>query len=124
MGDDSTKPDVEAIVQELREGMQDSSVSHLENSEQADQRGLRMSLRRATETADILGRCGGSLRGKLCKLLARLALPVVEQLNLHHDAVVGALQHIPERGDSSGTAEERLAKLEADVEALKQEIQS
>ncbi len=124
MADLNKKPDVEAIVQELRQGMHDNSVSRPDNSEEADRRDLRASLRRAADTANLLGRCGGSLRGKLCKFLAPLALPVVEQLNLHHGAVVTALQHIREPRQTADTTETRLEKLEAEIEALKREIRS
>lgn len=123
MAESDTRPDVNAIMAEVRQGMQDTDMPRPDDSEEADRRELRASRRRATDTANVLGRCGGSLRGKLCKLLAPLALPVVEQLNLHHAAVVTALKHIRRPG-SDDAIEERLRKLEAEVEALKQEKRS
>jgi hypothetical protein len=121
MADSETKPDVNAIMEEVRRGMQDNDVPRPDDAGEADRRELRASLRRATETASVLGRCGGSMRGKLCKLLAPLALPVLEQLNLHHAAVVAALKHIRRPGEGADSVEARLAKLEAEVEALKRE---
>lgn len=121
MADSETKPDVDAIMEEVRRGLQDNEVSRPDDADEADRRELRASLRRATETASVLGRCGGSMRGKLCKLLAPLALPVLEQLNLHHAAVVTALKHIRRSGDGADSIEERLAKLETEIEALKRE---
>ena len=124
MANHNTKPDVEAIVQELRGGMQDNAMSHPEDSDEANRCGLRASLRQAANTANVLGRCGGSLRGKFCKCLAPLVLPVVEQLNLHHGAVVTTLQHIHDPKEHADKTEARISKLEAEIEALKQEIQS
>jgi len=108
-------------MEEVRQGMQDTDMPRPDDSDEADRRELRASLRKATETASVLGRCSGSMRGKLCKLLAPLALPVVEQLNLHHAAVVTALKHIRRPGTDAEDIEERLSRLEAEIEALKQE---
>jgi len=134
MADSSTPPDVEAIIAELRQGLDDSAVHAPQTLRDAAHRQLRSSLRKASETADVLGRCGGSMRGKLCKLLAVLAWPVVEQLNLHHSAVVGALSHIRETNRDNAPAEQppepwlaiekRLQALEAEVEALRAEPRS
>ncbi len=117
MSENSTKPDIEKIIGNLRQGMDD--VTPLQNShpEMGNQQKLNSSLRKATETADILGRCGGSLRGKLCKLLARIALPVVEQINMHHSAVIDALAstHKIQKED----LEARITKLEEEIKDLK-----
>ena len=118
MADRETKPDVDAIMADLRRGMQDNDVPRPDDSEEANRRELRASLRKATETASVLGRCGGSLRGKLCKLLAPLALPVVEQLNLHNSAVVTALGQIQESRKKIEAMEARIKDLEAEIADL------
>ena len=121
------QPDVETIIKEIRQGMADTESSSPSDPEEARLRGLRGSLRKATETSDVLGRCGGSIRGKLCQALAPVLLPVVEQLNMHHAAVVAALNQL--RGDQSQTPppsastiealEARIRELEKTVETLK-----
>jgi hypothetical protein len=122
MQENNPQPDVEAIIQELREGMADIESSHPSDPEAAVRRELRASLRKATETADVLGRCGGSLRGKLCKLLAFIVFPVVEQLNMHHVAVVAALPRF--RDTRSQDAPGSNEALEARIQKLEDAIAS
>jgi hypothetical protein len=133
MEDSNAKPDVVAIVQELRRGMADAEPLQPTDPRTIASRGLNTSLRKATETGDVLGRCGGSLRGKLCSRLAFWALPVIEQLNIHHGAVIAALNHIRD-AETERAAEEklrkvepleaRIRKLEDDIASLKAEISS
>jgi len=113
----NTKPDIEEIIGDLRQGMDDTTLLQDSHPEMGNQQKLNSSLRKASETADILGRCGGSLRGKLCKLLARIALPVVEQINMHHSAVVDSLNaaHNIQKED----LENRISKLETETKELK-----
>lgn len=117
MDNNNTKPDVEKIVETLRQGMDNTTPLQDSHPEMGSQQKLNSSLRKATETADVLGRCGGSLRGKLCKQLARIALPVVEQINMHHSAVIDALAntHKIQKDD----LEARISKLEEEVNELK-----
>ncbi len=129
MEESNPQPDVEAIIQELREGMADIEASHPSDPDAAVRRELRASLRKATETADVLGRCGGSLRGKLCKLLAFIVLPVVEQLNMHHAAVVTALTRFRDARPqdapvSDETLEARIQKLEDALATLEERTSS
>jgi len=132
MTDSDTTPNVNAIIQELREGMGDTEPLQTAGVSGGARRELKASLRKANETVDVLGRCGGSLRGKLCLQLARLALPVVEQLNAYHAATVAALTQLRDQQDASlisnaipeDRIEARFAKLEAEVESLKRERHS
>lgn len=117
MRENSSKPDVEEIINSLREGMENITPLQDSHPEMGSQQKLNSSLRKASETSDILGRCGGSLRGKFCKAIARLALPVVEQINLHHSAVLDALTSSNEVQKENLKA--HIQKLEQEVEALK-----
>ena len=110
MSGSNSKPDVEQIVAELREGMRDAAPPAEFHPETGPRKKLKSSLRKASETADVLGRSGGSLRGKVCKLLAWFGLPVVEQLNLHHKAVVDALNQL--HAYQKDELERRIADLE------------
>ncbi len=112
------KPDVNAIVQELRQGMSDTEILCSDNNKATARRQNQAAVRKTVETADVLGRCGGSVRGKLCLWLAKLAWPVVEQLNMHHQAVVDALNQQNE------LLEERLKTLEDEIDSLRQESMS
>lgn len=114
MGNDK-KPDVEAIIAELRCGL-DDTTPFAENHPDAE-RQLKAVLRRANAAVDVLGRCGGSLRGRLCKLLARFALPVVEQQNAHNSAITTALNQIS--SDQLQQLKDRITALEAEVKTLK-----
>ncbi len=117
MDNNNTKPNIEEIIGNLRQGMDDTTPLQDSHPEMGNQQKLNSCLRKATETADILGRCGGSLRGKLCKQLARLALPVVEQINMHHSAVIDSLNttHSIQKED----LENRISKLEIEINDLK-----
>lgn len=121
MDDSGKRPDVDAIVQNLRTGMDDTETLPSNDPQSTLRCELRGALRQANATADTLGRCGGSLRGKLCNQLARIALPVVEQLNRHHAAVVTALTRLADTHDTTAKLEIRLAELEAELQTLKQE---
>jgi len=78
---------------------------------------LKSSLRKAAESAEVLGRCNGSLRGSICKKLAWLAKPVVEQIDMHNAAVIKALNLLNET--QAEIFEERIKKAEAEIESLK-----
>ncbi len=113
MVEKSDKPDVEKIISELREGLNDPTPPLDAHPETGPRKKLKSSLRKASETADVLGRSGGSLRGKVCKILAYFGWPVVEQLNLHHKAVVNALNQLHTY---------QKEELEKRIEVLEQEI--
>jgi hypothetical protein len=129
MSDSNTQANVDAIIQELRSGMDDAAPLSASVSGASERRKLQGGLRKANASIDVLGRCGGSLRGRLCLQLARLALPVVEQLNAHHAAVVAVLSQLCDKEGQAPRTEEmadasvesRLAKLEAEVASLKAE---
>ena len=132
MADSNTQPNVESIIQELRQGMDDITPVTSSASAASERRQLQGDLRKANESSDVLGRCGGSVRGRLCLQLARFVLPIVEQLNAHHAAVVAALTTLSDRQSpsshseaaSDNSVESRLAKLEAEIASLKAENRS
>jgi hypothetical protein len=117
MSDDCVKPDVEKIVDSIRQGLEDNS--HFDESQHkmdALQK-LKSSLRKAAASAEVLGRCDGSMRGKICKKLAWFAKPVVEQMDMHNAAVIKTLNMLNET--QSEIYEERIKRLEAEIESLK-----
>jgi len=122
MDNNNTKPDVKKIISMLRQGMEDITPLHNSHPEMGNQHKLNASLRNATETSEVLGRCGGSMRGKLCKLLARIGLPVVEQINMHNTAIIKSLNLI--NNAQQETLETRIVKLESEIENLKTKINS
>jgi hypothetical protein len=129
MSDSNTQPNVDAIIQDLRSGMDDVTPLSASVSGASERRKLLGGVRKANASIDVLGRCGGSLRGRLCLQVARLALPVVEQLNAHHAAVVAVLTQLCDKEPQAPSAEtvaddsveSRLAKLETEVASLKAE---
>jgi len=122
MSENNTKPNVEQIISSLRQGMDDTTpfdeTLHTTNAQQK----LKFHLRKAAESANTLGRCDGSLRGRLCKKLAYIALPVIEQLDIYHNAVINALKLI--NTSQTNILEDRICKLEEEIEALKTKINS
>jgi uncharacterized small protein (DUF1192 family) len=106
---------ITTIVAELRRGMDDTTPFADNHPGQAGE--ISAALRKASASSDVLGRCGGSLRGKLCKLLAKFALPVVEQINTHNSAVTDALNQIS--NTQIQQLEERIATLEQELQKLK-----
>ena len=105
-------PTVEDIMAEIRQGLSDTDLSPATQRHLASLGGLQDSLRQAYTTASLLGRCGGSLRGRLCKLLAPLARPVIEQIDLFHAAIVRSLETIASQSSGNADTKERLAALE------------
>ncbi len=87
-----SQPDIETIMQEIRDGLSQSSLSPETRAAAAQLASIRTSLEKMSVTAPLLGRCEGSVRGRLCKALNPLALPVTEQINLFHDATLQALR--------------------------------
>jgi len=113
-------PSVETIMNEIRSGLDDTMLSDSTIAASESGRTLQSELRKAAGAAALLGRCGGSLRGRLCRLLAAPARPVVEQLDLFHAAVCGALGKLAEHstgqtriGQKVDALEKRLLELEA-----------
>lgn len=68
-------------------------------------------LRKAHTYASVMGRCGGSLRGKLCKLSAPLARPVIEQLDLFHSSILQTLEQM----------QQHISDLERQIQDMKQD---
>jgi len=119
MEDKTEKPDVESIIAELRRGMDNTDLPPDSPPDTGPRKKLKSSLRKAAETADVMGRTGGSLRGKLCRLLSWFAVPLIEQINLHNKAVLDALNQI--HNYQKEDLEMRIEKLKAEISELKQE---
>jgi hypothetical protein len=126
MSDRESAPDVEAIIGEIRQGMDDVEPATSADPDLAARHDLRASVRVASATRDVLGLCNSGVRGRLCRLFAKLLLPMVQQLNAHHGAVAAALRRLAEgtRDGEAPDVEARLARLEADVAALKKREQA
>ena len=110
------QPSVDDIMREIRSGLADTALSEPTLAALDDSRSLPSELRRATESSRVMGRCGGSLRGRLCRLLLPLAWPVVEQLDRFHAAVVAALARLADH-TAPGT-DARLRDLETRIAEL------
>ena len=114
----TTVPSVDAIMEEIRQGLEDTFISEATSLAVASGSSLQTELRKAAATNSLLGRCGGSMRGRLCQLLARPAKPVVEQINLFHAAVCGALGKLAESYRAQVVTEQKVAELEKRLHAL------
>jgi len=111
-------PSVETIMNEIRSGLENSLLSETAVAAAAAGSSLQSDLRNIAESASVLGRCGGSRRGRLCRLLASPARPVVEQLDRFHDAVCSALGNLAGRcGEQTETAR-KVADLERRLQVL------
>lgn len=115
---DNEQPRVESIMREIRSGLDDISLSNTTRANLAGKQSLQAELRKLTETAPVLGRCGGSIRGKICKRLAYLALPVIEQLDLFHAATRNVLSKLANIANESTDTARKLAELEARIKKL------
>ena len=113
----SNVTNVEAIMHEIRSGLEDTVLSEATASAAADS-SLQSDLRQVAESATVLGRCGGSLRGRLCRLLAKPARPVVEQLDLFHSAVCATLGKLTEGHKTQQVTDRKIAELEHRLQAL------
>lgn len=109
---------VETIMNEIRSGIEDTTLSEATMAAAASSGNLQAELRKAAETTHLLGRCGGSMRGRLCRLFAGPAKPVVEQLDLFHAAVCGALGKLAESCSAQVKTERKVAELEKRLQAL------
>ena len=105
------------IMQEIRQGLSDTTLSDATLAKLSQSAGLQSDLRKAHEHAPVLGRCGGSIRGKCCNLFAPLLKPVIEQLDLYHNAIIRTLEHI------AGTQSDTHARLE-NLELRLQELEA
>ncbi len=110
-------PTAADIMEEVRQGLADTSLSDATQANLAQNTSLQSHLRQAHEHAPVLGRSGGSLRGKCCRLLAPLAKPVIEQLDLFHHTVLRVIELVAgtqaEAKSKLQNLEERLQKLES-----------
>lgn len=111
-------PSVETIMNEIRSGLDDTTLSDATMAAAESGRSIQADLRKASGTASPLGRCGGSLRGRLCRLLAVPAKPVVEQLDLFHAAVCGALGKLVEHSAGQARIGKKVEELEKRLQAL------
>jgi len=114
----TNEPSVETIMNEIRSGLDDTTLSDTTIAAAESGRTLQSELRKAAGAAALLGRCGGSLRGRLCRLLAAPARPVVEQLDLFHAAVCGALGKLTEHSAGQTRIGQKVEELEKRLQAL------
>ena len=110
-------PSATEIMEEVRQGLSDTTLSDATTGKIARSSDLPNAMRQAHAHAPVLGRCDGSLRGKCCKMLAPMMKPITEQLNLFHNAVLKALEHF------TGTQPETDARIR-DLEARLQKLES
>lgn len=104
-------------MEEVRQGLSDTTLSDSARANLAQHAGLQANLRQAHEHASVMGRCGGSLSGKCCKLFAPLAKPVIEQLNRFHNATIRVLEQM------AGTQSEMQTKMQ-ELEDRLRELES
>jgi len=109
MPNHESQPDIETIMQEIRDGLSQSSLSPETRSAAAELASIRTSLEKMSVTAPLLGRCEGSVRGRLCKAASPLALPVTEQIDLFHEATLQTLRLL---AGAIENVETRLQRLE------------
>lgn len=111
-------PSVETIMNEIRSGLDDTTLSDATLAAAESGRSIQSELCKAAGAASLLGRCGGSLRGRLCRLLAVPAKPVVEQLDLFHAAVCAALGKLAEHSAGQTRIGQRVDEIERRLQAL------
>ncbi len=110
-------PTAADIMEEVRQGLNGISLSDASRAHLEQHAGVQNHLRQTHEYSAVLGRCGGSLRGKGCKLLAPIIKPVIEQLDLFHHAVIRTLEQV------AGIQSDTRAKME-NIEARLQALES
>jgi hypothetical protein len=88
------QPGVCEIMEEIKRGLEDTSLSEATRALAEEVVLKKAALRQAHAYAPVLGRCGGSLSGRLCTWLKPLAKPVLEQIDLFHGAVLGLLEKL------------------------------
>jgi len=113
------KTSVADIMDEIRQGLSDTSLSEATRAESEQLASLQGSLRQAHAHAPVLGRCGGSLRGRLCKCLSPLVKPIIDQIDLFHGTLIRLLEKLV--ADAPANAENR-ARLQ-DLEKRMQQIE-
>ena len=119
----NTPESVAALVNEIRSGLDDTTLSDATKAAADTATGsIQHDLQKLAQTASLLGRCGGSLRGRLCLLLSRIARPVVEQVDLFHAAVSSTLVKLAEQSrEATGTAR-KVDALERRIKALESRL--
>jgi len=119
----NTPESVAALVNEIRSGLDDTTLSDATKAAADTATGsIQHDLQKLAQTASLLGRCGGSLRGRLCLLLSGIARPVVEQVDLFHAAVSSTLVKLAEQSrEAAGTAR-KVDALERRIKALESRL--
>lgn len=115
-------PSVEDIMREIRKGLESQELTAESQASLDAYPSPYHDLKRATHAAPVMGRCGGSLRGKLCRWMAPLLHPVIEQLDLFHDAILAALKKTAAYFLVLDTLRQQVEALEAKVEKLEKTI--
>lgn len=103
-------PTPETIIAEIRQGLQDNTLSDATQSNSQSVMQTQQALRKLAASTDVLGRCQGSLRGRLCLKAAHLTLPIVEQINAFTTTTHQILTHME---DQVTSLTQRVEQLEA-----------
>ncbi len=112
---------VDQIMREIRSGLANTSLSETALAAIVGNASAQAELRKAADTASVLGRCGGSLRGKLCTRIAPLVRPVIEQLDLFHAAVMNTLNRLAGEAAISAETTRKVSELETRLTRLEAE---
>jgi hypothetical protein len=115
----SDKPErsAENIMQEVREGLADMDLATERRAALEKASRSSFGMQKAHAHASVMGRCEGSLRGKLCKFVSPLALPVIEQLDIFHSSMLQIMTEMQERITN---LEGQVRKLEQDADKQEQ----
>jgi hypothetical protein len=116
-------PTVAEIMEEVRQGLADTAISDATQVQAHQLASIQDTLRQAHAHASVLGRCGGSLRGRVCRMAAPLARPIIEQIDLFHAAIVRCLETTASQSAETSETKKRLAALEhrlAQIESQEQ----
>lgn len=106
---------------EVRQGLADTSLSDAARAQAAQWADDQALCQQLHAHASVLGRCGGSLRGRLCRWLAPLVKPVIEQIDLFHAALVRLLEARGAEAEVQEKTRTKVAELEQRLHALEEQ---
>ena len=114
-------PTAADIMAEVRQGLADTTLSDATRAQAERLGGQQTSLRQAHEYAPVLGRCGGSFSGRVCRWLRPLAKPVIEQIDLFHQTVIRMLQQLVADSATNAETRTRLQDLEQRLQQIEEQ---
>lgn len=115
------RPSVTAIMDEIRQGLADTSLSDHTQAQAEKLASQQAILRQANEHASVLGRCNGSLSGRACKWLKPLGKPVIEQVDLFHKSVIRLLEQLVADSTTNAETRIRLQELETRLQQIEEQ---